>query len=458
MSKRSTLAKLSLAAMSAATIFGMSLGSVFAQDDPTPEPLPTNTPAIAEMGEGGTHLSFWNGLTGSDGVTLNEMLAGFVGDNPDISITTEMVDWGTLYPKLQAAFVAGQPPDVILLHASEIPQFASFGVLKDLSYMYTSGGGWLPDEDLGPATYNGMFYQGVAYGVPLDNHGRGQWANIDAFERAGVDYEATAANLPTDYEGWVALFQSLTLDANGNNAASPDFDPENVVQWGTAMAEWPYVNWLSTLAQYGGRTVSEDNTTATVNSPEAVMALQNLKDLIEVYHVSAPPAGFDAWQSWAGGAVALVPTGSWFLNFANDQTDITSAAWPQWQFGPEPATWFGAHTFMLPASLEGEKLAAAERMIQWVSENQVAWAASGQVPARISAQAQLDPESYASNIILGQTFTDYGVTEIQHTGILEIQAAIDPELSAALNGQKTAQQALDDANARVQAILDRLPQ
>lgn len=452
MSKRSTLFSLVLVVMTVALVFVMSLGSTFAQDA---APLPTNTPAIAEMGTGGTHLSFWNGLTGSDGVTLNEMLVNFVGENTDISVTTEIVDWNTLYPKLQAAFVAGQPPDVILLHASEIPQFASFGVLKDLSAWYGSNGGWLPEEDLSESTYNGMLYQGVAYGIPLDNHGRGQWANLDAFERAGVDPNM---EIPTSYEGWVELYQQLTLDANGNNAASPDFDPENVVQWGTAMAEWPYVNWLSTLAQYGGRTVSEDNTTATLNSEAGVMALQNLMDLIDVYHVSAPPAGFDAWQSWAGGAVALVPTGTWFRNFAEDQTDIPSAAWPQWQFGPEPGTWFGAHTFMLPATLEGEKLAAAERLIRWVSENQVAWAASGQVPARISAQEALDPENYPSNILLGQTFTDYGMTEIQHTGILEIQAAIDPELSAALNGQKTAQQALDDAAARVQAILDRMPQ
>jgi ABC-type glycerol-3-phosphate transport system substrate-binding protein len=34
-------------------------------------------------------------------------------------------------------------------------------------------------------------------------------------------------------------------------------------------------------------------------------------------------------------------------------------------------------------------------------------------------------------------------------------AALDPELSAALNNQKSAQQALDDAAARMQQVLDR---
>jgi ABC-type glycerol-3-phosphate transport system substrate-binding protein len=39
--------------------------------------------------------------------------------------------------------------------------------------------------------------------------------------------------------------------------------------------------------------------------------------------------------------------------------------------------------------------------------------------------------------------------------ILELQAALDPELNAALNGLKTPQQALDDAAARMQQALDR---
>ncbi len=454
MLKRSTLLTVVLAMLAVVAMFAISLGSTMAQDA-TPVPLPTNTPAIADMGTGGTHIAFWNGLTGSDGVTLNDMLVQFVQENPDISVTTEIVDWGTLYPKLQAAFVAGQPPELILLHADQIPQFASFGVLKDLSSWYDNNGGWFPVDDISAITYNGMLYDGAPYGIPLDNHGRGLWANLDAFAKAGVDPDVEH---PTDYAGWVDLFQQLTLDGNGNNAASPDFDAENVVQWGTALSEWPFVEWYGTLAQYGGSIMSEDGTTAMVNSEASVHALQDMVDLIYTYHVSPPAAGFDAWQSWSGGAVALVPTGTWFRNFAVDQTDISGQAWVNWQFGPQPGAWMGAHTFMVPAQLEGEKLDAVETLIQWVSDHEVLWAASGQVPARLSAQAELDAENYPSNILLGQSFSDYGTFEPRSTALLEIEAAIDPEIGAALNNQKSAQQALDDANARVQAVLDRTAQ
>jgi ABC-type glycerol-3-phosphate transport system substrate-binding protein len=380
------------------------------------------------------------------------MLAQFIEEHPEVSVTMEIIPWGTLYTKLQAAFVAGQPPDMFLLHASEVPQFASYGVLMDLGPWYTSGGGWFPDDDLSEITRGGMVYDGVTYGIPLDNHGRGLWINRTAFENAGVDPDAAP---PTDYEGWVALFQQLTLDANGNNAASADFDAENVVQWGFTVGEWPLVNFLATIAQHGGSLISEDGTTVTVNSEAGVTALQQHVDLVYTYHVSPPAAGFDTWQGFAGGTVAVLPTGTWFRNYAVDQTDIDWAAWPQFQFGAQPATWFGAHTFMLPVTLEGEKLAAAQTLIQWVSDHQVDWAASGQVPARLSAQAALDPENYPSNILLGAGFTEYGILDTQHVAIQEMYAALDPELSAALNGQKTAQQALDDAAARMQQVLDR---
>lgn len=419
--------------------------TIFAQDE---EP----TAIVSSIGEdAAVQISFWNGLTGSDGVTLNEMLVQFGEENPDIGVTTEIIPWNTLYTKLQAAFVAGSPPDVFMLHASEVPQFASYGVLKDLGPWYESEGGWFPDDDISEITMNGMSYDGTIYAIPLDNHGRGLWINVEMFEAAGLDPDV----VPTTYEDWVDLFQQLTLDANGNNAASDDFDAENVVQWGYVVGEWPRVNFLGVLAQHGGGMVSEDGTTITVNSEAGITALQQTYDLVYEYHVSPPPAGFDTWQGFAGATVAVLPTGTWFRNFATDSADFEWQSWPQVQWGPQPATWFGIHTWMMPISAEGEKLEAAETLIQWVSENQVPWAGSGQVPARLSAQAALDPVNYPTNILLGQTFSDYGILDYQSVAIQEMYAALDPELDAALNGLKTVEEALNDAAERMQQVLDR---
>jgi ABC-type glycerol-3-phosphate transport system substrate-binding protein len=424
----------------------MNVFSSSAQD--TPEP----TAIVADLGTGSIHISFWNGLTGSDGVTLNEMLAQFVVEHPEISVTTEIIPWGTLYTKLQAAFVADEAPDMFLVHASEVAQFASYGVVQDLSSWYDTGGGTLPSADFAQPGFGGMFIDGIPYGIPLDNHGRGVWINVDHFTAAGLDPNV----YPNNYEETVAMLQALTIDANGNNAASPDFDATNVVQWGTTM-EWIYTDFLSYLWGNGGDILSEDGTTATINSEAGASALQRMYDLIYVYHVAPQPAGFDSWAAYAAGTLSVLPTGTWFRNFAEVQTDITGQAWPILPIGDTRAAWFGAHTFMVPTSTEGEQLAAVRTLVEWVSENQVSWAASGQVPARISAQAALDPVNYPSNILIGSTFQEYGHMEPACQVILELQAAIDPELNAALNDLKPVQQALDDAAERMQQVLDRTP-
>jgi len=424
----------------------LALGMVVSAQEEEP------TAIVAELGTGSMNISFWNGLTGSDGVTLNEMLTQFVAENPEISVRTEIIPWNTLYAKVQAAFVAGTPPDVFMLHASEVPQFASYGVLKDLGPWYTSGGGWFPDDDISAITMSGMQYDGVIYGIPLDNHGRGVWINTGLFEAAGLS--ADPATAPTDFAGWVSLWQQLTIDANGNNAASADFDPENVVQWGYAVGEWPRVNFLGALAGHGGSMVSEDGKTITVNSEAGIAALQQTWDLVHTYHVSPPPAGYDSWAAYGAGTLATIPTVTWFRNFA-ETTGQPGAAWPQVVYGDSPATWFGAHTWMVPVALEGEKLDAVQTLIQWVSENQVAWAGSGQVPARLSAQAALDPANYPSNILLGQTFTDYGILDFACVCTQELYAALDPELDAALNNLYSVEEALNNAAERMQQVLDR---
>ncbi len=447
MFKRSLTVGFSTAVLIAVLMFSLSL-SVTAQDaTPVPEP----TAIVADIGGGANKISFWNGLTGSDGTTLNAMLGQFVEENPDIAVTTEIIPWATLYTKLQAAFVAGQGPDVFMVHVSEVPQFYSYGVLTDLTSWYDVGGGSIPADDFAQPGFDGAKVGDAIYGVELDNHGRGAFVNVDHFEAAGLDPNAYPAN----YDELIAMLQQLTLDANGNNAASADFDSENIVQYGTTVSEWIYVQFLGALWGNGGSIISEDGTQATINSEAGVNALQNMYDMIYTYHVAPVPAGFDTWQGFAGGSISILPTGTWFRNFVVDQTDINWQTWPEIPIGENRAAWFGSHIFLVPATTTGEKLDAVRTMIEWVTENQVEWAASGQVPARISAQEALDPESYPSNILIGATFQEYGRMEPSCQVILELQNAIGPELDAALNDQKTPVQALDDAAARMQQVLDR---
>jgi len=416
----------------------------------TPTPAPSPTPVVADAGTGATSITFWNGLTGSDGVTLNAMTQKFTEENPDFTVHTESMVWDVMYQKFQAALVAGEAPDVVIMHTSEMPQFVNFGALQPVDFMYGTGEDQIDPTDFAPASLEAVKYNGDTYGVMFDNHGWSTWVNNALFEAAGLD----PAKRPNNFDEFLALAQKLTLDANGKHPNEDGFDADNIVQYGTSNT-WLRVTFLALLYQNGG-TLVDENGKVGVNSEAGMKALQTMHDLIFKYHVAPKPAGFDSWQSFAGGRLAIMSEGSWTRNFlVLDNPTVKYTVWPMVQLGDNPGTWMSAHVFYVPASTSGDKLVAVQKYIKWISDHNIMWADSGQIPARLSAQKALDPAVYPSNVVFAEAFNKFGHFDVQTPAIIELTSALDPELDAVLNGQKTVEEGLNSAAERMQAVLDR---
>lgn len=411
------------------------------------EPPPTATPVVAEFGSGQMQLIFWNGLTGSDGVTMQAMVEQFVSENPDISVRIEAMPWNIYFDKLLTSMVSGSPPDVFIVREFENAGFARQGVLRDAADLYTSGGGTLPDEDFKPELLERLDYEGVRYGVPLDNLGWGVWINRDLFEAAGLDPDVQ----PTNAAELTDMARKLTVDVNGKHPGDDGYDTAQVAQWGIAINN-PKNTYQSVLWQYGGD-VFQDGT-ATLDQPAAQEALDFLTGLIYTEYVAPPSAGFDALQAFGAGQLAILPYGTWGLNFMKG-SEINWDVWPMIQVGPEPAARMSSHVLHMPATLEGDRLDAAKRLITYLSDNGLTWSSSGQVPARISVQAQLDPEADRAVLVFAESFNRQGRLETPHSLKQEIAAAWEPEVDGAWNQVATPADALKVANGRVQEVLDR---
>ena len=64
------------------------------------------------------------------------------------------------------------------------------------------------------------------------------YVNGGLFEKAGL-------TLPREgwtYDEYLSLAQQLTLDSQGRNAADPQFDPDDIVQYGTTVPYWGGTN------------------------------------------------------------------------------------------------------------------------------------------------------------------------------------------------------------------------
>ncbi|MCB9158923.1 MAG: extracellular solute-binding protein, partial [Caldilineaceae bacterium] len=290
-------------------------------------------------------------------------------------------------------------------------------------------------------------FDGVRYGVPLDNLGWGVWINRDLFTAAGLDPDVP----PTNGQELIEMAQELTLDANGNHPYDPDFDASNVAQWGITVSN-PKNLYQSVLWQYGGDIFSGDQ--ALLDEAPAKDAAQYLYDLIYDYQVSPPPAGFNVLQAFGAGQLAILPYGTWGLNFMKE-SGLNWDVWPMIQIGPEKATRMSSHVLHMPEGLDGEQLDAAKRLITYLSDNGLTWASSGQVPARFSVQEQLDPEADRAVIVFADAFKEQGRLETPHPGKDEIAASWEPEIGGTWDNVTTVDEALQTANQRVQDVLDR---
>lgn len=141
-------------------------------------------------------------------------------------------------------------------------------------------------------------YQDKTIGVPIGVYPSVVFYNEDLFDKAGLDYPPSAYGDPSwTYDKQVELAKSLTLDENGNDANSPDFDPAKMTQWGWGGWCGPF---RTIPGKFGGNPLGmdADYKTAEMNTGGYLEAAQFLHDSIWKTHVS--PSSEELSSSFGG--------------------------------------------------------------------------------------------------------------------------------------------------------------
>ena len=157
-----------------------------------------------------------------------------------------------------------------------------------------------------PAAIELCSYNGNVVALPQDMNVIVMAYNVDLFAQAGIDP-------PNDDWTWDDLLnaaQLLTLDANGNNSLSPNFDKNNIVQWGIANLSDYLDGFVDPMCYSNGGSTYTDDGRANILAEGTVKSYRFLHDLIWKYNVSPD---FD------------VVGGSWFSNdlFAQGKAAIS---------------------------------------------------------------------------------------------------------------------------------------
>lgn len=318
-------------------------------------------PSEAEELTGVVRVGSWD--SGEALEPFNNAIESFEAMYPNVEVQLEAVpqEYAT---KLLAQMAAGSAPDVYMLGDGDVARYVADGVVEPLD-QYIDGEDGLDTSVFYPAILEFGQIEGKTMLLTKDFSPLVMYYNKDFFKEAGLDF-------PTQDWTWDGLLDAaltLTVDANGNNAKSANFDPNNITRWGLQIPDhWGDNLWLRGILpliyQNGGKVVSDDGTTTDgyMNSPETVEAVQWYVDLFKVHHVAPTREDVDAYAGvdmFQSGIVAMLWTGRWPLK----------------DFQKNPQLNFG--TMGLPAGPEGNANALCWAGFALYSESEnkdAAWA------------------------------------------------------------------------------------
>jgi multiple sugar transport system substrate-binding protein len=151
-----------------------------------------------------------------------------------IYLTTEIEDNKVAKDILQTQIAAGNPPDIIgPVGVEGLNLFRD--QLLDLSSLVQSQNFDLSKVDPKLVEFWKMGTGGAMIGVPYAVYPSFLWYNKALFDEAKLPYPPTKIGdtyqgKPWDLNALRDLAKKLTVDKNGNDATSPNFDANNVVQ------------------------------------------------------------------------------------------------------------------------------------------------------------------------------------------------------------------------------------
>ncbi|MDA8409324.1 MAG: extracellular solute-binding protein [Treponema sp.] len=318
-------------------------------------------------------IDYWGGWTGPDLDTMKSIVDKYNASQSNVQVNFQSLQWTPLFSKFLMEMKGGNPPDILAMHPFELGNFVELGVL-DANIVKKLG---LTKDEFVDIGWNGSFYNGVQYGVPLDVHMHGLFANMDLLAKAGVK------SVPKTGEELIAAGIKLTVDKNGKHPGEAGFDADNIVQYGLGFAQnhHTFYQFFALMYQQNANFLTEDMSKVTIDEQKAVKALTWLQDLVLKYKI-VPKGEKSPVDDFMAGKVAMFIDGPWQLG------KVVTAPF-KWTSNPYPrvfsngSVWGAAEIFTFPNKGKSDpaKQRAVADFMRWMGANSVLWAKSGQLPA-----------------------------------------------------------------------------
>lgn len=356
------------------------------------------------------------------------------------TVAYETLAWPQLHDRMATAFASGAAPWDITYNCGWVPEFESF---------LTPYADNLPKalvDDLPASSFATTTVGGKRYGTVFTLSLLTLFYNKELMEQAGFK------EAPKTWDEMKACAKEMTRDGRFGFVLNYG-DPAGI--GGTASY------WMVFLQQAGGKVYGEDGM-PSFKSDEGVAALQMMVDLMPSTDPgSISYAGInDATNVLLAGRAGMMMNWPFMWNAANDpkQSQIvgkmTSAVLPA---GPKgSASIDGTDAWTITKSSKNQD--KAQKLIEFYLDAEVQKRQvldTGWLPIRLSVLGDPEVQAKAPNaaVVLEQAKHPYD--SFVTADYNQVTVAIGTEVQQALQGSKTAAQAIADAHEAVTAIVKR---
>jgi multiple sugar transport system substrate-binding protein len=233
-----------------------------------------NSTGAAQVG-GTVRFSFFGSV--EEKAIWEKIAQQFTAATPAITVTPEHIP-ADYFTKVQTAIVGGDAADVILMEDKPTAGYAKKGFFRELD-SFISGDRTFKRDDYFPGLFDGLQYRGKLYGLPQHWLAHAIFYNKELFRKAGIDLPPTSwRDTSWTWDKALDVAKKLTVRDGGK-----------LVQSGFALNGYAWTTWRMFVWQNGGDVTTKDLKRSTLDSPEAIDALQFFADLTNVHHV-APTA------------------------------------------------------------------------------------------------------------------------------------------------------------------------
>jgi len=381
-------------------------------------------------------ITFWHGWTGGAApVIVPKLIDEFNKEHDNIVVKNVPQEWADIGAKMPLAIKAGKGPDVAVLHGDDLATYAAQRLLQPADDIVKNLG--YTADDFPPGVYDKGNYNDAQYAVPWSVTPLGLYVNKTVLDKAGI------TEIPIDRDSYLDALEKLK--AAGVKG-----------EWVDGYVFTGTFEFQSLIWQFGGQLYNDDVTEATFNSEAGVEALTWMTDLVKDGYSPANVAQDGNIKALLAGQTAFNWNGVWqTTNSAFEGLDWAAAPVPQ--IGSEKAVWSSSTHWVFPANKgqDANKTAAAATFVKWMNDNSLGWAETGELPAANSVRE--DPQLLSTYPNL-EPFIDeleYAHYETVSPGINEANALITTALNEALTGKKTPKEALDDAKAKADKIIEQ---